>query len=209
MKSGLLNLLATIAILASSPVIHGQDTESFLSAKHLPIQPLKTKQIVITDGMDFTLLPWDRINGFDPTKEMPTWSGTGGETEKVAWVPTPSDYVVTDDAILRVKGKRPDEFHFLRLIQYRERIERPSNFYTVLGLLCWDAIPFCAYCQDRQEENPPIHTDWTLDYDSSQLRIDLSQIMSGTGAYNTHALFTLDASKGPKLVKFTSGSRGR
>ena len=181
-----------------------------LSPKDLPFLPLKKEQVIAAEGMDFGVLHWDPNTLFDAAKGMPTLSGTSPSNNTVGWVTTPADYVVTDDIILSVRGKKEDDFHHLELIQYKKKVDWVgSNFCTIVGVLCWDTKPFCIYARSDPDDDTEFSADSSLQYINGKLRLDVGQYESGTGADNSHAIFSLSASGGPQLIEFRYGGRGR
>jgi hypothetical protein len=202
-------LIATAVLIPLSSALAQEDDNS-LAQKDLPIKAIEKGEVVLAEGMGFQLAPFDPNRHFNPEEEMPTWSGTSIANNKIEWVPTPKDLTITDDLMLGVTGKGEDEFHGLRLIQYRERIQQPSNFYTVLGILSWDTVPFCIYRMERQEDNESgIYTDCDLIYDKGLVEVEVIQQESGTGAFNVRGIFSISGSQKPKLIKIASHSRGR
>jgi len=204
--------LILMAIVGLIPVLSvlAQDDENSLAQKDLPILPIEKKMVVVAGGMGFQLASFDPNRHFNPEEEMPTCSGTSIANNNIEWAKTPTDLTVTDDLMLGVAGKGEDDFHGLRLIQYRERIKRPTNFYTVLGILTWDGTPFCIYQQERQEDNEGgIYTDCELIYDKGLVEVQIIQQESGTGAFNIRGIFVISDSQEPKLIKNESQGRGR
>ncbi len=205
-----IKLQTTLPFLLLTSFALAQDEANSLTQKDLPILPMEKREVVLAEGMAFQLAPFDPNKHFDPEKEMPMWSGTSITNNKIKWVDTPTDLTVTDDLMLGVPGKGEDEYHGLRLIQYREKIEQPTNFYTVLGILCWDGIPFCIYQNDRQEDNEGgIYAYCEVIYDNGLVEVQVIQQESGTGAFTIREVFAISGSHKPKLIKIASHGRGR
>ena len=74
-------------------------------------------------------------------------------------------------------------------------------------VLLFDHHIFCVCVGDLENDIPQFHCDARLEMVGSKTpKLNIGQYMSGTGAFNSHALFELSP-KGPMLIEITQGGR--
>jgi len=172
----------------------------------LPLSPLKLKQVIVGQGLDFSLAPAEDRN-FDPNKEMPSTESSANGQTIIKWIATPANYIVTDDQMLSVIEPRKDDaiFHQLEIIQYREK--KPWKLITHIYILLFDHKIFCIVEGDMENDSPEFSCDANLRMTGRIApKLDVGQYESGTGAFNSHALFEL-APTGPQLIEISKGGR--
>ena len=183
------------------------DDPAAITAKNLPLSPIKDGQVVIAAGLTFDLVKWT-YGIFDPNKEIPDLAQDKDGKLTITLSPTPSDYFVTDDVMTVCWEKTAGEprLHSYREIDYR--FKDPAAHLKSVTVLSYDNMPFCICFGNMPVEAPGLWSDARLQMQDGRTEIDVGHVESGTGAFNSHAYFSVSADP-PKLTRLTSGGRGR
>jgi hypothetical protein len=199
-----MNKATLVLFFILSQIASGQQV---IQDKDLPLSPMKLGQVVVTDSLEFDLLPWTKDKTFDPNKEMPYVVTSPDGKQTMGWETTPADYIVTDDEMLTILEPKAHDviYHSVRILRYRKK--HPWAMVDQVIVLSYDNNVFCICFGDYPSDTPACWSHANLEMsDRGKTELDVSQDESGTGAYNSLAVFEF-STEGPKLVRISQGGR--
>ncbi len=161
--------------------------------------PMKNWILWVGDGADFEKTSYLSDVIFDPAVAMPSQTVPGKE---IAWIPTPRNYQVNDEYLLRKDGHGG-----LERITYSFKDEA-GHFFQPVTLFLWDTHLFCIVFGGSDPDDYGVcFTHDMLEDTPHGTELDISLHFSGTGAFGVFNRFSF-ATDRPVLIRKTESGRG-